>query len=255
MLSILNLPQISDVFDSKIKDDLEWLTCRALEEHGVPHAFTTRRNGFGERANGQKDHAALARALKLDTLKTMKQVHGRDVYSIGGSDPTPVCDGMVADEPGLGVVVHTADCVPILIWAENANAVSAVHAGWRGTLANVAAAAVEKLMADKAASAEELHVVIGPAIRGCCFEVGDEVVKAFVDAGRDVEAISRSGARQRRHVDLIDDNRRQLIASGVRPERIYDAGLCTVCENERFYSYRKEGKGVGRLLGVIAVKS
>ena len=243
------------MYNSRITDDLELLTCPALEEHGVPHAFTSRHNGFGERAHGPDDHAALARALNLDTLATMKQVHGRDIHSIADSATPPECDGMVTDEPGLGLVVHTADCLPMLMWAENANAVSAVHAGWHGTLANVAAAAVEKLMADKAASAEELHIVIGPAIRRCCFEVGDEVVEAFVDAGRAVEVISWPGPRQRRHVDLIEDNRRQLIASGVRPERIYDSGLCTSCENERFYSYRKEGKGVGRLLGVIAVKS
>ena len=243
-----------NVFDSKIVDDLELLTCRALDEHGVPHAFTSRRNGFGDRANGSDDQAALVRALNLDTLAVMQQVHGRGVRSIVKAEPTPECDAMVTDEPGLGLVVYTADCVPMLMWAEKTNAVSAVHAGWRGTLANVAAAAVAKLMGDKAASAEELHVAIGPAIRACCFEVGDEVVNAFVAAGRDQDAISRPGPRSRRHVALIDDNRRQLIAAGVRPERIYDSGRCTACENERFYSYRKEGKGVGRLMGVIAIR-
>ena len=243
------------MFDSKITDDLEFLTCKALEEHGVPHAFTSRHNGFGERANGPDDHAALAHALNLDTLATMKQLHGRDVQLITEAEPTPECDGMVTDEPGLGLVVHTADCLPMLMWAEKANAVSAVHAGWRGTLANVAAAAVEKLMGEKAASAEELHIAIGPAIRACCFEVGDEVVEAFVDAGRDADAISRPGPRARRHVDLMEDNRHQLLSAGIRPDRIYDSGLCTACANERFYSYRKEGKGVGRLMGVIAIKS
>lgn len=192
--------------------------------------------------------------MNLDAVATMKQVHGRDVRSVADAG-TRECDGMVTDAPGLGLVVHTADCVPILMWAEKANAVSAVHAGWRGTLANVAAAAVAKLMGDKGASAEELHVAIGPAIRACCFEVGDDLVNAFVDAGRAQDDISRPGPRGRRHVDLIDDNRRQLIAAGVRAERIYDSGRCTACENQRFYSYRKEGKGVGRLMGVIAVKS
>ena len=85
--------------------------------------------------------------------------------------------------------------------------------------------------------------------------MGDEVVDAFVGAGRDREAVSRPGPRGRRHVDLVEDNRRQLTEAGVPVERIYDSGRCTACENERFYSYRKEGKGVGRLMGVIAVKS
>lgn len=244
------------MFDEDRFGDIELLTCRPLKEHGVPHGFTSRRNGFGSRNNGASDHAKLARALSLQATASMKQVHGRDVASITGTDPPRrECDAVVTDSPRLGLVVHSADCVPLLIWAEGANAVAAVHAGWRGTLANVTTAAVEKLASEKNASPDELHVVIGPAIRACCFEVGDEVVEAFVEAGRARERISRPGPGARRHVDLIDDNRRQLVAAGARPGRIYDSGRCTACENELFYSYRREGEGVGRLMGVIAVRS
>lgn len=239
------------MFESRTHAGVELLTCRALDEHGVPHGFTSRRNGFGDRANGPRDHAALARALDLEATVAMKQVHGCDVHVLADAGTSPECDALVTHEHGLGLIVHTADCVPLLMWAENANIVSAVHAGWRGTLANVASAAALEL----GAAADELHVAVGPAIRACCFEVGDEVVDAFVDAGRDREIISRRGPGERRHIDLIEDNRRQLLEAGVEPQRIYDSGLCTVCENERFYSYRKEGKGVGRLMGVVAVKS
>ena len=135
------------MFVSSIHGDLELLTCLALDEHGLPHGFTSRRNGFGARDNGEKDHASLARALKLDRTAAMKQVHGCDVQSIAGSEPTPECDGVVTDQPGLGLIVHTADCVPMLMWAETTNVVSAVHAGWRGTLASVGGAAVAKLVA------------------------------------------------------------------------------------------------------------
>lgn len=221
----------------------------------MAHAFTMRHNGFGVRANGPSDHLKLAAALDLDATASMKQVHGCVVQSIHDTQSTPECDGVVTDQRGLGLIVHTADCVPLLFWAETVNAVSAVHAGWRGTLANVGTRAVERLVGDKKASPGELHVAIGPAIRACCFEVGDEVVDAFVEGGRDKNTVSRQGPKARRHVDLIEDNRRQLIAAGVLPERIYDSGCCTVCENERFYSYRKEGKGVGRVMGVIAIKS
>jgi YfiH family protein len=243
------------VFDSRIRAGVELLTCRALDEHGVAHGFTSRRNGFGDRANGAGDHVALARALGLEATAAMKQVHGCHVRTLADAGRTPECDAVVTRRHGLGLIVHAADCVPVLMWAESTNAVSAVHAGWRGTLQNVTAAAVDTLVTDSGASADELHVVFGPAIRACCFEVGDEVVDAFVDAGRDRGAISRPGPRERRHVDLVEDNRRQLVEAGVRPEKIYDSGRCTACENERFYSYRKEGKGVGRLMGVIAVKS
>ena len=185
----------------------------------------------------------------------MKQVHGCTVASLHRGETTPECDAVVTARPGLGLIVHTADCVPVLMWAETRNVVSAVHAGWRGTLANVVSEAVARIVSDNGAAPSELHVAIGPAIRRCCFEVGDEVVDAFVDAGRDRDTISAPGPRERRHVDLIEDNRRQLMKAGVGEERIYDSGRCTACENDRFYSYRKEGGGAGRLMGVIAVKS
>lgn len=242
-------------FDATTRAGVDLLTCRTLQELGVANGFTMRAHGFGARANGPSDHAKLADALGLEATASMKQVHGCDVHSIPDAQTTPECDGVVTDQPGLGLIVHTADCVPVLLWAETVNAVSAVHAGWRGTLANVAAHAVEKIVDEKGALPDELHVAMGPAIRACCFEVGDEVVDAFVAAGRDRQSVSRPGPKQRRHVDLIEDNRRQLIAAGVRQDRIYDSGCCTVCENERFYSYRKEGKGVGRVMGVIATKS
>lgn len=244
------------MFDEHRLQDIDLLTCRPLEERGVPHGFTSRRNGFGSRNNGARDHSKLARALRLETVASMKQVHGRNVASIT-DPPTPPreCDAVVTDRSGLGLIVHSADCVPLLIWAETTNVVAAIHAGWRGTLANVTAATVDTLVSEKSASPEELHVAIGPAIRACCFEVGDEVVEAFVEAGRSREGISRAGPGERRHVDLIGDNCRQLVAAGVPEERIYDSGRCTACENEVFYSYRREGEGVGRLMGVIAVKS
>jgi len=244
------------VFDEERLEDFDLLTCRPLRERGVPHGFTSRRNGFGSRNNGARDHSKLARALNLETVASMKQVHGREVVSITHAVARrQACDAVVTDRPGLGLIVHSADCVPLLIWAEETNAVAAIHAGWRGTLAGVTAAAVDTLVSEKSASPEELHVAIGPAIRACCFEVGDEVVEAFVEAGRSREGISRPGPGARRHVDLIGDNCRQLIGVGVGEERIYDSGRCTACENELFYSYRREGEGVGRLMGVIAVKS
>jgi copper oxidase (laccase) domain-containing protein len=81
--------------------------------------------------------------------------------------------------------------------------------------------------------------------------VGDEVISAFAEGGRDIDRISRPGPRGRRHLDLVEKNREQLLSSGVATERVYDSGLCTYCENDRFYSFRREGSGVGRIFGAI----
>jgi copper oxidase (laccase) domain-containing protein len=103
------------------------------------------------------------------------------------------------------------------------------------------------------ASAGDIQAAIGPSIRVCCYEVGDEVMASFAERGRDIGQVSRPGPRGRRHLDLVEENRAQLMASGVSEEKIFDSGLCTFCENDRFYSFRKEGGGVGRIFGVIGL--
>ncbi|HJS74053.1 MAG TPA: peptidoglycan editing factor PgeF, partial [Vicinamibacteria bacterium] len=163
------------------------------------------------------------------------------------------CDGLVTDRTGVGLVVESADCVPLLFRASKEGAIAAVHAGWRGTLARIASRAVLRLKEDFGAAPEDLVAVVGPAIRVCCYEVGDEVIDAFAGSGRDADRISRPGPRGRRHLDLVEENRSQLEASGLLPERILDSRVCTRCESDRFYSFRREGEGVGRIFGVIGV--
>jgi YfiH family protein len=229
---------------------IELLQCLALLAEGVSHGFTLRTGQFGIRP--MRDRERLRHALGFARLAKMDQVHGNDVQILEGSATLP-CDGLLTDRVGAGVVVQSADCVPLLLWASKSRAVAAVHAGWRGTLAGIASRAVSRMNDVYGASAEEIHVAIGPAIRVCCYEVGDEVIAAFAESGRDVDRISRPGPRERRHLDLVEENRAQLIASGVSAERIYDCGLCTFCENDRFYSFRKEGSGVGRIFGAIGL--
>jgi YfiH family protein len=195
----------------------------------------------------------LSRVLDLN-LVHMRQVHETKIEVVTQPlDDPPICDGLATDREGLGLVVRTADCVPLLMWDEKQNVVAAVHAGWRGTLAEVVPRAVNSLEERFGSRPDTIHVAMGPSIGPCCYEVGDEVVGAFAErfTGWENWFVSRSG--QRKHLDLIEANRRQLTDSGVRSEQVYAARLCTCCNNELFYSYRKEGKGVGRLMGIVGV--
>jgi hypothetical protein len=230
---------------------IELLQCLPLLAEGVPHGFTLRTGGVGARGNGEADRERLARVLALSRLGGMHQVHGNEVRIL--EDGVSRCDGLLTNEARTGVFVQSADCVPLLLWNPKKKAAAAVHAGWRGTLAEIAGRAVGKLEEVYGATGGEIHVAIGPAIGVCCYEVGDEVIAAFAGSGRDLERISRPGSRGRRHLDLVEENRAQLISSGVSAERIYDSGVCTFCENERFYSFRKEGSGVGRIFGIIGL--
>jgi YfiH family protein len=183
----------------------------------------------------------------------MRQVHGNEVHLALDGNGAQRCDGLLTDQRGVGLVVESADCVPLLLWAPKAGAVAAVHAGWRGTLARIAGRAVACFQEVKGAAPEDLLAVLGPAIRICCYEVGDEVIAAFAAGGRDPEIISQAGPRGRRHLDIVRENTAQLIASGVHSDRVFDSGICTRCENDRFYSFRGEGEGVGRIFGAIGV--
>jgi YfiH family protein len=250
-------PELLPLFVTAAFEGVELIQCRPLLGAGVPHGWSLRTGGFGLRERGVRDRETLARALGLSRVAFMRQVHGNAVAALDALGDVcaapPSCDAIVTDRPGLGLAVETADCVPLLLWGERSNSVAAVHAGWRGTLARVAFSAVRSLESRFGAAAGEIHAAIGPAIRLCCFEVGEEVAAAFEESGRDLDAITRPGPRGRCHLDLVADNRAQLREAGVSDSRIYDSGGCSRCESGRFYSYRREGGGVGRTMGVIGV--
>jgi YfiH family protein len=220
----------------------------------VPHGFTLRSGGFGARPEGERDRERLARALGLSSISGMHQVHGNEIGILEAGDFPSRCDGLMTDREGAGVTVESADCVPLLLWASSRNAVAAVHAGWRGTLAGIAERAVSRLEQAFSVSPRDIHAVLGPAIGVCCYEVGDEVIEAFAEGENDVARIARPGPRGRFHLDLLEENRRQLLSSGVAEERIHASALCTYCENDRFYSFRREGNGVGRIFGAIGCR-
>jgi YfiH family protein len=139
------------------------------------------------------------------------------------------------------------------MWDSRKNVVAAVHAGWRGTLARIAFLAVRYFETQIVSLPDSIHVVMGPAIGRCCYEVGDEVFGAFSAEFPDVWDFFVDGRGGRKQLDLIEANRRQLMEAGVPPSQIFSSDLCTSCENHILYSYRREGRGVGRLYGVIGI--
>ncbi|HEY7818676.1 MAG TPA: laccase domain-containing protein, partial [Vicinamibacteria bacterium] len=158
---------------------IELLQCIPLLERGVPHGFTFRSGGFGARQRDARDRERLARALGLSSISGMHQVHGNEIGILETSGTSTRCDGLATDREGAGVTVESADCVPLLLWASSRNAVAAVHAGWRGTLAGIVERAVSTLEQAFSVSPRDIHAVLGPAIGVCCYEVGDEVIEAF----------------------------------------------------------------------------
>jgi YfiH family protein len=142
-------------------------------------------------------------------------------------------DGHVVTEPGLVPLVFVADCLPVALYG--AGGLALVHAGWRGLAGGIVGAAAEAVEADRAA--------IGPGIGPCCYEVGEEVLGAFVDLGE---------VAQGRMLDLPEVARRLLAAAGV--SQVESAGLCTSCERELFFSHRRDQGRTGRQAGLAWIE-
>jgi len=180
-------------------------------------------------------------------------VHGARVLAVAGGPPAlsgPEGDAIVTDRAGAAVTVRTADCLPILLSADGGRVVGAVHAGWRGTLAGVAAAAVRTLSARYGVAPDDVTAVLGPCIRACCYEVGPDVT----DRVRQVhpawaDAVLAPGPDGREHLDLAALNHLQLSACGVADVR--DTGACTCCDAASYPSYRRDGANAGRLASWI----
>jgi hypothetical protein len=174
-------------------------------------------------------------------------VHGANVIVVDAEAPEDVAsreaDALVSERPGVALGVGTADCVPILV-ADSRGRGAAIHAGWRGTVADVVGRAVDALVA-LGARREELRAALGPSICARCFEVGPEVAASFEALGGVVAGFERP------HVDLRRANRVLLERAGLHADAIDDAPPCTMCEPERFFSFRRDGGGIGQHLSFI----
>jgi len=261
-------------------DGVRALICAPLEEDGFVNGFSTRLGGVSEMPAdalslaGFNDDAAenilenRRRFLKLFpgdwALAGCWQVHGADIRVVHKREEakpaenergdTIFCDVIVSDAKGVLAGVKTADCVPILLGDAATGAFAAVHAGWRGTLATAVIAAVERLVKEYDVKPDNLRAAIGASAGPCCYEVGSDVIDAFTSKFPDGEKLFTATRPGHAKVDLLKANRDQLVSSGVRPERIHIAPICTMDRTDLFFSYRKEkslhGK-VGRLMAVV----
>jgi len=231
------------------------MSSRALELPGlarIPNLV----HGFGQRLpEGEQEtrdetRARVARALEpVGRLLLLKQVHGARVAEAPW-DGTPEADAGLADAPGLLLGIETADCLPILLVDKHRRAVAAAHAGWRGTSAGVAARAVEALVAGGSRTAD-LLAALGPAIGPCCYEVGEELRGAFA---ADTDSVLRPGPRGRLHLDLRAANTRQLLRAGLGEGSLLQLDECTRCRSDRYHSYRREGRGAGRMISFVGFR-
>jgi YfiH family protein len=160
-------------------------------------------------------------------------------------------DALVTAERGRWLLVYAADCVPLLVLDPGARAAGAVHAGWRGTAAGIASVVLARMRAAFGTEPRRVLAALGPAIGGCCYEV-DARVAERMEAQPWWPSASRATGPGRWHLDLRAAVRAQLLAAGVREDRVAAVGGCTACGEALFFSYRRDGR-TGRMAAYIAL--
>ena len=176
------------------------------------------------------------------TLATCAQVHGVAVQKAVRSDAwreCDTCDAFWTDQKGVALAIKVADCLPVTIVNPARDVIANIHSGWRGAAQGITAATLDAIPHDGS------WAYLGPSIRVCCFEVGEEVAVRF-----DPKYVDRSHPKA--HVDLVTMTADILRNRGFSPERIFDSGLCTRCPGSIFHSFRRDGGGGGRNLAIVA---
>ncbi len=246
-----------------------------LDAAGFKHAFFTRLGGVSKfpidslntAATPTRDDPEFVRenvrrcaetlGVGRDKLYHLSQVHGTDaVILVGTEDPSEVVrrhgDMTASRTAGVACGVRSADCVPVLMGDRNSGAVVAVHSGWKGTVANAVGKGASVLRS--LATNPSIVAAVGPHIETCCFEVGDDVARdlARASSARQV-VIERNNAKS--HVSLRRIIRAQLVDAGVDETNIDDVLGCTVCNAERYFSYRRDADKSGRMLSAIVASA
>lgn len=182
----------------------------------------------------------------IDTkLSTCMQVHGVKLERACGGENDRECDALWSGQRGVSIGIKIADCLPITMIDPGHSIIANIHSGWRGAVQQIAARTLDALEHESEFDASQSFAYLGPSIRVCCFEVGEEVASQF-----DERFVDRSRAKP--HVDLPTMTRAALLARGFAEERISDSELCTRCDGSIFHSYRRDGANGRRNLQIVA---
>ncbi|MBE5812577.1 MAG: peptidoglycan editing factor PgeF [Clostridiales bacterium] len=187
--------------------------------------------------------------LSTNDLYFLNQVHDKNVLEIFEDTTNEIkdYDALVTKAPNKMLMTCFADCVPILLFDVQNKIVASIHSGWKGTVKQVAKNTVEYMQEKYNSNPQNIIAVIGPSIGPCCFEVKDDVKKQFVDAFGNSVAVDNK-------VDLWMANKLQLINCGLKEANIECVNICTCCNNDMFYSYRKGDVEQGRFSAFIMLK-
>jgi YfiH family protein len=257
-------------------DGVVYYTSAKLQAIGVRHAFSTRIGGISPapfdslnlgNPNGcvlqdaydriWANYRRLTSSIDCNTNPPLRvhQIHGDKVVTVNPNqdfDTTCKADALVSRDAQRVISIRVADCVPILLSTKDGRTVAAVHAGWRGIIAGVIPAAIDRILAeDPSAKSAEVIAAVGPCISGPAFEVGPEVLDNFAQEFGPAAPLTRLPTGKG-NVDLRTAARIQLLGAGLPNSSIDTTDRCTVTHREEFFSHRRDHGITGRMAALIA---
>ena len=195
-------------------------------------AFFTTREGFD------------FNTLNASRVVSPVQTHSDNIKIVSGKEEYPDTDALILKDKNTAVYLKFADCTPLIFYDKKLKISAIAHAGWRGTAQKIGVKTIEKMQKDFGTYPQDITALIGPAISLCCYEVSEEVKETLLSTVSD-----RAGLYKERNVDLKKINARQLEEQGVK--NIDICPYCTSCNNDLFFSYRKENGTKDRHMAVV----
>ena len=281
-IAVEEMLDMMDYFTENIRGEQLWMTADNLDDfRNVVHAFTTREGGVSEGIYSslnlgfsrgddpekvEENYQLICSAVGIDpaSIVATRQIHSDIVRKVGAadkrehlSDPVPYeADALITDESNVTLAVFTADCIPVLLYAEDSNAIGAAHAGWRGTVADIVGKTVKAMCEEYNGKPENIYAAIGAGIGVCCFETGAEVYEAVKALGLDcdISTIAVDDKNGKYHVDLKEINRLLLVRAGVPDENIVISSECTKCSCEKYWSHRATNGERGTQAALISLR-
>jgi len=192
-------------------------------------------------------HFIVAKQTHSDNIRIIRKKESKGWEQL--DDAIENCDALITDVEGVVLSILTADCVPVLLYDHDKKVVAAVHAGWKGTKAQIVSKTVQKMREVYGSDPKDIIAGIAPSIGSCCYEVGKDVAEHFFDTPK---GFNSKGEKYM--LDLPYINQQQLLDAGLKAEHIEMSHVCTACEVEQFFSYRKEQGCSGRFMSMIGMK-
>lgn len=260
------------------KEKVEYIQFRRLLlDTELVHAYTLSQKGFDVGGNKTCDNLesyqriAEGLAIPYQNIVRPYQIH-TDVIKVIEERPKnrniaifseelKAVDGLITNQKDILLSLSYADCIALLFWDPIKRVIGNIHSGWKGTLQRIGTKAIQKMIERYECNVQDIICCMGPSIHVCHFEVDKELADTFYQGFKKLPKIESSikkgriiQNKQKYNIDTIEINRQVLQQIGLKPENIIDSGLCTVCHQEQFHSYRAQKEKSGRNTAIMGLK-